>query len=219
METKNTRRMLYLIGAAAIAMAAGIGTSWLISNPARTNPAPQLQSATPLLDQGRPLLDFSLQDHNGKPFGNAQLADRWSFLFFGYTHCPDICPTTMATLNAAMQTIAGNGDAENTQVVFVSVDPERDDVQQLSQYVPYFNKDFIGVTGQTEEIDRFTSYLGILHAKSPNPNDPDNYLVDHGVSVLLIDPRGLLVAVFGAPHHANRIAGDFHELRLYYEKG
>lgn len=211
--------MLYLIGAAAFAMAAGIATSWLVSNPARTSPAPQLQSATPLLDRGRPLPAFALEDHTGKPFGNAQLADRWSFLFFGYTHCPDICPTTLATLSAAMQSMARHGDAENTQVVFISVDPERDDVQQLSQYVPFFNKDFVGVTGEVSEIDRLSSYLGILHAKSPNPNDPDNYLVDHGVSVLLIDPRGLLVAVFGAPHHADRIAGDFHELRAYYEKG
>ena len=93
MDTKITRRMLYLIGAAAIAMAAGIGTSWLISNPARTSTAPQLQSATPLLDQGRPLPEFSLQDHRGKPFGNAQLTDRWSFLFFWLyplsRHLPD----------------------------------------------------------------------------------------------------------------------------------
>jgi protein SCO1/2 len=199
---------------ASLAVLAGITASWLFGTGARQRP--QLEAATVLWDHARPLPEFSLVDERGQAFGPEQLQGRWTFLFFGYTHCPDVCPTTLATLNQAMEAITRNDDAEHTQVVFVSVDPERDDPQQLGQYVRFFNPDFKGVTGSVPDIDTLATQLGIVHAKVPNPNDPANYLVDHTASVLLVSPEGALIALFGAPQHAEAMARDFHALRAYY---
>ena len=204
---------------AALALLAGATASWLFSQTNGSNNAPTLKAATALLEQARPLPSFSLVDQNGRQFGNEQLQGHWSFMFFGYTHCPDVCPTTLATLNDTLNAIAQNNDQRNTQVVFVSVDPERDSHKQLKSYIEYFNPEFIGLTGNPSELDGLASSLGILRAKVENPADPANYLVDHSATVLLIGPEGQLVALFSAPHEAVTLADDFHNLRRYYEEG
>jgi protein SCO1/2 len=215
---KNTNpgsKVPLIVLVASVALLAGITASWLFGIGARQRP--QLTAATVLWDHARPLPEFSLVDGQGQAFGPKQLKGRWTFLFFGYTHCPDVCPTTLATLNQAMEAITRNGDAEHTQVVFVSVDPGRDDPQQLGQYVRFFNPDFKGVTGSGADIDTLATPLGIVHARVANPNDAENYLVDHTASVLLVSPEGALIALFGAPQHADAMARDFHALRAYYQ--
>ncbi len=222
METQksNTKRTARLAMLAIVALLAGVTASWLMSHtPADKSPALELQAGTALIGQTRPLPPFTLLDHSGQPFGNEQLNGKWSFMFFGYTHCPDVCPTTMSTLNETMGNIARNGDDQNTQVIFVSVDPERDKLEQLDGYVRYFNPDFIGLTGTPAALKGLTNDLGILHLKVPNPNDPNNYLVDHTASILLVGPQGQLLALFGAPHQASKLADDFHTLRQYHEQG
>ncbi len=214
-NTNPGARTPLIVLIASAALLAGITASWLLGSGAR--PRPQMETATVLWDHARPLPAFSLIDEHGEPFGAQQLQGRWTFLFFGYTHCPDVCPTTLATLNEAMEAIGRNGDAENTQVVFVSVDPERDDPRQLGEYVHFFNPGFKGVTGNEADIDALATPLGIVHAKVTNPNDAENYLVDHTASVLLISPEGALIALFGAPQHAEAMAHDFHALRAYYQ--
>lgn len=216
MNVVNAKHSKLLLAIAVLALLAGVAASWLLGK-TRTQATLPLQSATALLEHARTLPEFHLQDHAGKSFGNDQLTGRWSFLFFGYTHCPDICPTTLATLGEAMKFIQHNEDAEHAQVVFVSVDPQRDSPAQLTQYVRYFHPDFMGVTGARADIDALTRSLGIVYAKTPNPNDPENYLVDHSASILLIGPDARLVALFGAPHQARAIAEDFHQLREHYE--
>jgi protein SCO1/2 len=222
METQKTKppHTVRLAMLAIVALLSGIAAAWLLNHtPADKAPALKLQAGTALIGQTRPLPPFTLIDQDGQPFGNEQLNGKWSFMFFGYTHCPDVCPTTMSALNETMASVARNGDANNTQVIFVSVDPERDKLKQLSGYVKYFNPDFIGLTGSQEAINALTSDLGILHLKVPNPKDPDNYLVDHTASILLVGPQGQLLALFGAPHQASELADDFHTLRQYYEQG
>lgn len=215
-QPHSTHRKFILF--AGIALLAGAAAGWINGRIV----APQslhLRAATALREQAKPLPAFELTDEAGNVFDNSRLAGRWSFLFFGYTHCPDICPTTLSTLDQAMQSLAEQGFAANTQVVFVSVDPKRDTPAKLKDYVDYFNPKFVGVSGGRYALNRLTRGLGILHTRVPNPDHEGAYLMDHSASILLISPQGELVALFSAPHKADWLALDFHELRDYYEQG
>ncbi|HHH42852.1 MAG TPA: SCO family protein [Gammaproteobacteria bacterium] len=177
---------------------------------------PQLQQGT-LLPDAKIIADFQLTDQNGKPFTRKNLMGKWSFTFFGYTHCPDVCPTSLSMLAQVMKKLEQDKTpGAKPQVVFFSVDPERDTPEVLAQYLPYFNPDFIGVTGDPQQILRLTRQLGILYGKSPGES-ADDYLVDHSASILLFDPDGNFRALFGTPHDPDRIAQDFVAIRNYYE--
>ena len=208
-------RTMVLWVAPLIALVLGVGAAMVLLGPRSVDP-PTLLHATQI--PPRLVADFELVDQHGAPFGPERMRGRWSLLFFGYTHCPDVCPATMHVLDGAVKEIHALADpAPDTQVVFVSVDPRRDTPQQLAQYVPYFNKDFLGVTGSTEAINRLTSQLGILHMRSGGDPEGGGYLVDHSASILLFDPQGRQYAVFGPPHDAPQIARDFLALARYYE--
>ena len=161
-----------------------------------------------VLEPANSIGDFELITHLGTSFTLDSLKGKWSLLFFGYTNCPDVCPTTLQTLTQVDKQISENAtDDHQMQVVFVSVDPERDTPERLAQYVPYFDQSFIGVTGKQTEINRLTQQLGILHMRVES-NDDQNYLVDHTSSILLFNPRGELRALFSVPHKAKDIADD-----------
>ena len=161
-----------------------------------------------LLEPANSIGDFELITHLGAPFTLDSLRGKWSLLFFGYTNCPDVCPTTLQTLTQVDQQVSENTASDHKiQVVFVSVDPERDTAERLAQYVPYFNQSFIGVTGKQTEINRLTQQLGIMHMRVESDND-QNYLVDHTSSILLFNPNGELRALFSVPHIAENIADD-----------
>jgi protein SCO1/2 len=213
---RGYRKFGLLAGSALLALIAGVAAGWMTEQISAPQP-PRLASATALLNQTKPLPVFSLVDDKGHTFNNARLAGHWSFLFFGYTHCPDVCPTTLSILNKAMRSIARQGDAANTQVVFVSIDPQRDTPNTLKGYLHYFNPKFVGVTGRPAAVNALTSALGIPHARIADPSGHGNYLVDHSASILLIGPQGKLVALFSAPQKAPLLASDFHKLRSYYE--
>lgn len=211
------KKSIVFAGVALLALVIGLGAGWVKERMGAPRP-PHLEAATALLDQARPLPAFSLIDEQGEPFDNARLKGHWSFVFFGYTHCPDICPSTLSTLDTALRTAAAHGDADRAQVVFVSVDPRRDNPATLKDYVKFFNPEFTGVTGNEQALGKLTRSLGVIHMTLPRPGDGNNYLVDHSASVLLIGPQGRLVALFGAPHRAKVLASDFHKLRGYYER-
>jgi len=117
-------------------------------------------SAT-VLPEAKALPEFSLEDHRGNTFTNEDLTGQWSFVFFGYTHCPDVCPTTLSLLNQVDQALKKEPGIDSPETVFISVDPGRDTVEQLAEYVPYFNADFTGVTGSLENLQVLTKSLGI----------------------------------------------------------
>lgn len=211
------RKSILLVSIALLALIGGLAAGWITNN-AGAPKAPQLRVATPLLDQAKPLPPFKLVDDAGSSFDNADLKGRWSLLFFGYTHCPDVCPTTLSTLNRAVRSFDDSRAANAPRVVFVSVDPERDSPDTLARYVKFFNPKFTGVTGKPDALNELTRPLGILHARLPGAEKGDGYLVDHSASILLIDPNGALAALFGAPHRAALIAADFRRLREYYEQ-
>ena len=120
-------------------------------------------------------------------------------IFFGFTNCPDVCPTTLATLNETYSKLK-DSEKENLQIIMVSLDPERDTVEKLGQYMPYFNAEFIGVTGNKHFIKRFTTEINIAYNQVPL--DGDDYTVDHSSQIVLVNPNGHYHGFFKSPHSA-----------------
>ncbi len=193
-----------------LALAAGYWTAgYLLSKPAELADLQATHFRT-----ARDLQPFELVDHTGNAFTNDALKGHWSFVFFGYTHCPDVCPTTLSVLNSvATRLQEHNGEIS---YIFISVDPERDTPDKLSQFVPYFNADFVGVTGTTGAIEQLTRQLGVIAARVEDEADAGNYLVDHTASILLIDPDGRFHALFSPPLKAADIASDFIRIAQAY---
>lgn len=210
------------IGAAAIAaMSAGIWVSTVQLNDvnnadeahakslaeARKNFSP-IQGS--ILSPPRKIAVPALLKDNGQTFSLDDLSGQWHLIFFGYTHCPDICPTTMGVLAQAKKTAAENNQAF-PEVVFISVDPERDKVEMLGEYVRYFDKDFIGVTGDKNLIKALTLQMSVVYMKMEPEKSNDNssgYLVDHSSALLLLNSEGKLVAFLNPPHDPETILKD-----------
>lgn len=159
------------------------------------------------------LTAFALTDHKNRVFDLASLKGKWSFLFFGFTHCPDICPTTLAVLARARDNIAKNSvGAEDIQFVFISVDPNRDTASKLRQYVDYFDTTFLGVTGDNAQIGNLAGQLSAAYQVAIAPG-MENYPVYHTTAVFLLDPRARYHAVFTPPHDAEAISKRFKVVR------
>ena len=179
----------------------------------------EFQSAA-VLQVPVPLPYVSLTDHNGEEFTRRNFSGKWTFMFFGYTHCPDVCPIALVDLDDIYSELADKGDLiekqykVGTQVVFVTVDPQRDDAEELKEYVPFFNKAFLGVTGRPEEIETLSRPLGVAYNRTSETGE--DYLVDHSASFLLIDPLGRLRAIFSPPHDPRQIAEDFRSIRTIF---
>ena len=166
-----------------------------------------------LFPDPKPLTAFALADHNHRVFDLASLKGKWSFLFFGFTHCPDVCPTTLAVLARARDLIAKNtAGAEDIQFIFISVDPNRDTASKLRQYVEYFDASFLGVTGDNAQIANLAGQLGAAYQVAITPGI-ENYPVYHTTAVFLLDPRARYHAVFTPPHDAEAIGKRFKVVR------
>lgn len=139
-----------------------------------------------VFDTPRRFTDMELIDNRGQPFTRESLQGKWSLLFLGFTHCPDICPMTMLDLSRLMPTLPAD-IAQDTQVILVSLDPSRDTPEVLSEYVAAFDKDFIGVTGEFLTLRRFANELNVAFAKV---TQGDDYTVDHSGNIVLINPMG-----------------------------
>jgi len=161
----------------------------------------------------KPLTAFALTDHKNRVFDLASLKGKWSFLFFGFTHCPDVCPTTLAVLARARDNIAKNTvGAVDIQFVFISVDPNRDTASKLRQYVDYFDSNFLGVTGDNAQIGNLAGQLGAAYQVAITPG-VENYPVYHSAAVFLLDPGARYHAVFTPPHDAEAISKRFKVVR------
>lgn len=193
----------------------GLGAAWQLTPRGPSDPSSQLVDATVLFGQERPLPEFSLVDHHGKAFTNNELTDRWTLLFFGYTHCPDVCPTTMIDVNAMLAEVRDANVKERLRVTFVSVDPKRDTTERLAQYVPFFNKDFVGVTGADAELAKFAGAFNAFY-EIGEPDANGGYLVDHTSRMLLVDPRGRYTAVFGDKPKPKVMAHDLETIIRSY---
>jgi protein SCO1/2 len=177
----------------------------------------QLQPATPLaLATGTELLpprappEFSLISPTHQPFEPAALKGHWTLMFFGFTHCPGICPMTLTTLADVRQRLHDLAPGDLPQIVLVSLDPERDTPEKLAEYVARFDPTAMGVTGAVADIEQFAASLGITHRKVPTGSG--NYMIDHSPVVLLFDPAGREAAVFSPPHHSEQLSADYRRM-------
>ena len=169
-----------------------------------------------LLPEPRTLQSIALNDQHHQLFTEGDLRDKWTFLFFGYTYCPDICPTTLATLKQVTGLLKQSpADASQLQIIFVSVDPDRDSPETLGKYMAYFDEAFVGLSGRKGQIDNLVAQAGAGYIKEPAQTSGD-YLISHSASIFLINPLGQLVATFPPPLYADKIAGLFRELRGLY---
>lgn len=160
-----------------------------------------------------PLLPFTLTDQKEQSFTEKQFKGKWSFVFFGYTYCPDVCPTTLSTLklvNSAVQ--EQPTDAAAMQVVFVSVDPKRDKPEILEKYTTFFNPEFIAVTGYPESLQAFSRQFGAAYIHEPS-DASGNYLVSHTSSIFLVDSNARIVATFSPPHNPETITSQYLQIR------
>jgi protein SCO1/2 len=138
--------------------------------------------------------DFTLPTSTGETMSLSDFRGKYVVLFFGYTYCPDVCPTTLNDIQQMLKAL-GTDRADDVQVVMVSVDPERDTPEQLAEYLGYFDSTFIGMTGTVEEIQPVASQFGIFFERAVG-SDNTNYLVDHTAAVTLIDPEGHVRMIF-----------------------
>ena len=160
---------------------------------------------------------FELSDHNNAVFDEKNFHGKWSFVFFGYTSCPDICPTTLHVLNSVYGQLEDgtSGDAADTQIVFISVDPQRDTTKKLADYISYFNKKFIGVTSNKKNIDNIVKQFGAGYGLEPETTAGE-YLVAHTSAIFLVDPHARLVATFSQPHYPKTINSLYDKIRTYF---
>jgi protein SCO1 len=164
-----------------------------------------------LLTPQRALPDFSLIDARGRSFGPGNLRGRWSLMFFGYTNCPDFCPTTLTALAAMEKRLRASGAPVRPQVIFVSVDVKRDTPEQLAKYVPYFDPEFIGITAADQpSIEALARKLGVAVIISPKPDG--SYTVDHSGAIFVVDPAGKLTALLTGPFTADALQADFERI-------
>ena len=191
------------------------GFIWRMSQPVLMSAEELRTNGAIELSQPRIFSDFELLDHRGESFSLENLRGHWTILFFGFTNCPDICPTTMATL-AQMYQFLSSDEQEKLQVVMVSLDPERDTQEKMAEYVPYFNADFVGVTGNKHLIRRMTAELNIAYNKVPL--EGDNYTVDHSTQLVLINPRGHYHGFFKAPHGEVAMRQTWRSITASYER-
>ncbi len=206
-------RLVKLVFALTAGTLIGVGAAALVASKIDEARPPDIQGM--LWPEPKVVQPFSLVDHRGEPFTLEQLKGRWSFLFFGYTNCPDVCPTILSMLDKVAQELGKEPASDrDVQFVFVSVDPVRDTPEVLRKYVGNFNPDFIGVTGAHDSLTPLTRQLGI-YAK-PEPADAhEHYSVDHGTPVLLIDPAGRLLGVFQSPRGPLDVAERFRQMRRF----
>jgi protein SCO1/2 len=152
--------------------------------------------------------DFRLQDHTGRERTMADYRGKAVVLFFGYTNCPDVCPSTLAEAARAMQEIGP--DAERVQVVFVTVDPDRDTADLLANYVPAFHPGFVGLRGDARQTAETTASFRVFYARQPG-STPESYTIDHSAGLFVFDPQGRLRLYHGHGTPASDLA---HDLRL-----
>lgn len=160
-----------------------------------------------LLQATAPAADFQLDTTVGKPMRLSDFRGKYLLLYFGYTYCPDACPLTLTELADMMKFLGPTAD--NIQVIFVSLDPERDTVEHLASYLPHFHPNFLGMTGSLEETLKAATQFGIFYAKR---GEDIGYTIDHTSTVIVIDPEGRPQEVFPYGTTGEQMANDLHYL-------
>ena len=194
-----TRTLLLLV---AVALGLGAG---LFAWKGTAEKPPEVRTAT-VLPAPLAVPDFSLLDQDANPVGRSFFEGQWDLVFFGFTHCPDVCPTTLQTLSVARRMLVEQGMQDPPRIVLVSVDPARDTPDKVKTYVEYFGDDVAGLTGEEEALRVLTDGLGIFFQREQT--EEENYNVDHSAVVLVFNPAGQFTALFSAPHKPDSFVND-----------
>ncbi|VAX11279.1 Cytochrome oxidase biogenesis protein Sco1/SenC/PrrC, thiol-disulfide reductase involved in Cu(I) insertion into CoxII Cu(A) center [hydrothermal vent metagenome] len=202
--------------AVAVVISASIAVyySWLSDSEETILPPEEIEEY--LFWNPKKLQEFTLSIAGNQQLTLDNLLGKWSFVFFGYTHCPDVCPVTLGVMSATVNSLEKTSDlTPELQGIFISVDPDRDSPEHLKQYTSYFHPKFIGATGTTAQIDAITRQMMALYAIH-NEESKEHYLVSHNSTVFLIDPRGRLYGRFPPPLNPNEIARALTGIRTFY---
>jgi protein SCO1/2 len=178
------------------------GTFFMVQAVQRGSVQPEFATVWP---SPKPLPEFSLTDHSGQAFTKADLQGKWSLVFFGFTHCPDICPATLQQLSIANTRLTESSN-DVPDIVLISVDPDRDSPQVMAAYVSHFSGEIRGVSGDIIELRKLTSAAGVFFEKSELPDG--GYSVDHATAVLVINEDAAIHASFSAPHDIDSFVND-----------
>lgn len=162
----------------------------------------------------REISPFSLTDQNGDAFNRDQLKGHWTFVFFGFTHCPDICPATLAQFRQLSDRLEATAYADSTEFLLVSLDPERDTPDRLKTYVEYFSPEFTGVTGEFLQLHKLANELNTAFRKVVTDHEKGEYTVDHGGNVALVNPQGHYHGLYRPPLDVDKMFLTYQSERL-----
>ncbi len=212
----NRKTFAILLGAALLALGLGLWfgqtSEPVISGSKNFNKINQYTSITQY-PQAKVIADFELHESNGETFNLERLRGRWSLLFFGYSQCPDICPTTLSSMAAIYQNLETEFIADDLpNIVFVSIDPERDQLEQLGSYIRFFHPNFLAATGEHSQLEALTRQLGLLYTIEAHDAGVTDYLVDHSSGIVLLNKEGYLHGLLPTPHEVEQISSDLTQL-------
>lgn len=192
-----TPRILRIAAASLVGLLIAAGIAWW-----------QVQNASDMVRGSAPIGGpFTLTDHTGRTVTDTDFRGKYLLVYFGYTFCPDVCPTELGTMARVMDLLGRQAD--KVQPLFISVDPERDTVAQLKDYVALFHPRLVGLTGTPEQVQATAKAYRIYYKKAPQPNaKPDEYLMDHSSFLYLMGPDGRFLGVYPANTSADRVAQD-----------
>lgn len=217
MSYKKRWQVLYTV---AIAASLGLGIVLGMQQFSAASPLTAVQ----LLPEPKPLSEFSLENHRGEMVEANMLRGHWSLVFFGFTSCPDYCPLELQKLAKLLNLM---GAADHLQVVFVSVDPERDGQEKLANYVSFFHPQIAGLRGNNVELARFAQFFGAAYDRSAILNSKllsipaginmpvdvgDQYQVNHSTRVFVVNPNGEFVGSFSSPYSVEDMLFDMQKL-------
>jgi len=206
-------RTTAIVLVAALAAALGLWASQKYFGSAKRSHLPQTQ-AVRLFDPPRTLPAFSLRQSDGTQLIPGELKGHWTLVFLGFTHCPDVCPTTLAQMSVAQKAWEAIPESTRPRVLFVSVDPERDSPDKIGEYAHGFHKDTLAATADVPALENFAKSLSMVFAKVPAPAGApaDQYSMDHSASMAVLDPQGRMAGLVRPPFEPNVIARDLAAL-------
>lgn len=201
---KKQKRAITITVAILVSVVVGLMAAVMLQTiNARPDIKAELEQRSVLLfDTPRLLPDVQLTDHNGNLFTADRFKGQWNVVNFGYTYCPDICPTNMADMNMAAKQLADMGYEDELQFWMITVDPARDTEEQLAMFVPYYNPSFIGVTGEPEQLSIIARQLSAVYFQE---GTGEGYTVAHSDNYAIINPQGHFVALKRPPHKPSQI--------------
>ncbi|MBC8519318.1 MAG: SCO family protein [Gammaproteobacteria bacterium] len=198
-------------------------------------PAEQLRlEGAMVLSPPKVLSEFALKQRDLGEFTTENTKGEWSLFFFGYTRCPDVCPTELFMLSEMMRTIEKSPDSviKTPKVVFVSVDPQRDTIDALQEYAGYYHPSFLGVTGEQDMVDKLSRSMGAIYERVYYLNGrqlmvdeeegvpeglEDSYLINHSASIFLLNPEGEMHAIFSTPHNPDVMVRDLATIQRAWD--